>query len=122
MSLNDHSRGRMKQRVGIKKGYKAEEKANRAFRDGIPREKMTGSLRRWVDRKYFRHNLSHTCLVYEGKLYVFDRNRLLKTVIPVPQRFLREVVLGAIPKQAPRVKKPKNVFSKQRKFSEASFL
>jgi len=112
----------MKQRVGIKKGYKAEEKSNRAFRDGIPREKLTGGLRRWVDRKYFRHNLSHTCLIYEGKLYVFDRSRLLKTVIPAPQRFLRELKLGIGPKQVPRDKKPKNGFPKQRKFSEASFL
>lgn len=122
MSLNDHSRGRMKQRVGIKKGYKAEEKSNRAFRDGTPREKLTGSLRMWVDRKYFRHNRSHTCLIYEGKLYVFDRNRLLKTVIPAPQRFLRQIVVGANPQQASSVKKPKNGFPKQRKFSEASFL
>ena len=122
MSLNDHSRGRMKQRVGIKKGYKAEEEANRAFRDGTPREKLTGSLRRWVDRKYFRHNLSHTCLIHKGKLYVFDCNRLLKTVIPAPQRFLKEMTVGANPKQAPVVKKPKNGFPKQRKFSEALFL
>ena len=122
MALTHHSQGIMKQRVGKKKKYKAEEEVNRAFLDGTPLEKLTGRLKRWVSRKYFRHNLSHTCLVYKGKLYVFGRNRLLKTVIPVPQSFLTQAVVGANPKQASGVKKTKNSFSKQKNFLEVSFL
>lgn len=122
MSLTHHSQGRMKQRVGKKKGYKARETVNRAFLDGTPREKMRGDLRQWVDRKYFNHNRTHICLIFEGFLYVFDSKRELKTVIPAPNRFLRKVIVGASPNQVSRVKKPKNGFPKQRKFSEASFL
>ena len=116
MSLTHHSQGRMKQRVGKKKGYKARETANQAFLKGTPREKLTGNLRRWVDRKYFRHNRTHTCFIFEGFLYVFNDKRELKTVIPAPQRFLRELKIGG---KLPQIK---SGFQKQRKVSEAYFL
>jgi len=98
----------MKQRVG-KKGYKAREKSNQAFLGGTPREELTGLLRKWVDRKYFKHSLKNRCFVYEGFLYIFDVNGEQKTVFPVPYRVLNN---GKLKKRA---KQRKNMW-------EASFL
>lgn len=88
IALNSHSSFRMNERTG-KVGDKARHKANKAFLEGVPREKLHGKLRTWVDRKYFRHDRTYVYHVHGDMLYVFNK-KLLITCIPVPHKIKKE--------------------------------
>lgn len=79
----------MKERVG-KSGDKARHKANTAFLEGVPREKLRDKLRSWVDRKYFSHDRTRIYRVHQNKLYIFTSGKILITCIPVPEKFRKQ--------------------------------
>jgi hypothetical protein len=85
IELSEHGAMRMAQRLGKRKD-RGRNKAKMAFLDGVPREKLFGELRDWVDQKFFKHERTRVCKVYRGVLYVFSDKNVLITCIPVPQK------------------------------------
>ena len=102
MTLTRHGSIRILQRHG-KKGDKARELANRAFLNGKRRESLIGPLRKWVDKKYFKHHQIGIHIVHGGYLYVFNNERKLITTYPIPAKVLQD------PKNKRAKKKQKKV-------------
>jgi hypothetical protein len=84
-----HAKKRVKQRV-----HKAYQRAAElAFTHGIGHERLTGSLKRYVDSVALRSRLLYESgitafKIYYSNIYLFDGERLV-TVMHLPQKYVR---------------------------------
>jgi hypothetical protein len=81
--MTRHGHQRTAKRTGV--GKKASAKVvERARVEGIPREEVSGTLRRYLDRQFHAHD-SHWMTIFNGDVYVFaSKTGDLITMYPLP--------------------------------------
>lgn len=82
--ISKHGKERIKQRVNNTTKKKPENLADFVLKNGIPIEKTSGDLYRWIDkrRKKYPDTLS---LLYQEHLYIYSKNEphVLITVLKI---------------------------------------
>ena len=85
MIVTKHATDRARERMGIPR-KSTDRIATRAFDTGVHREDTAGSLRRYLDKVYFKHGDADNIRVFAYFVYVFSGTALL-TVFPLPQQY-----------------------------------
>ncbi len=83
--VTKHATQRIKERAGLPKGV-AVKNAERALRDGLRPEKTGGSLFRYLEKLYWKHQTADNIRVYCNNVYIFHGN-LLITIFPLPPKY-----------------------------------
>lgn len=108
--LTNHSRRRMKERLGMNE-RKAMEIASRAYRKGITHKETKGALHRLLSSIYLRHNCGNQLRIYHGYLYIFQNSSLV-TAYALPeeyQRYLEDYLTDEGKEHFKKIKKSKPV-------------
>ena len=91
LNLSNHSRERMHERVGLKKGS-IKRMALKAYENGIKHSETTGQLNKYLTKLYFNSHDQGKCAnnirVYNHYVYIFI-GRSLITVLPLPNRLVK---------------------------------
>ena len=90
MQVTKHAKERMKERCGIKE-KSADRMAKIAYEKGLKHRDLTGNLKKWVDRLYFKNRAANQIRLYGDKAYIFQNEKLI-TVIQIPHNLVKEVV------------------------------
>ena len=89
MELTQHSKERIKERVGVGKSEKKIERAAAiALERGIKHSETKGALRRYLDGQFLEYNNGNNMRIHASQIWIFNGDRLI-TVKPVPARFQR---------------------------------
>jgi len=80
--VTSHAGKRIRERVGVNK-RSIQTVANRALAKGLGHEELTGKLKRYIDKLYFRSQTANNIKVYSEKVYIF-RDSVLITVVSLP--------------------------------------
>lgn len=90
MKITKHSKKRVRKRLGINM-CGVEKISENAFKYGIKRENLSGSLRRYVDLFYFNHNRIATMIVYYEHVFIFVNNTFV-TVYLLPAKYRQAAI------------------------------
>lgn len=77
-----HAGKRIRERIGVNK-KSIQTVSDRALRKGLSHEELTGKLKRYIDKLYFRSQTANNIKVYAEKVYIFKENTLI-TVVSLP--------------------------------------
>jgi len=77
-----HAGKRIRERVGVNK-KSIQTVSDRALSKGLAHEELTGKLKRYIDKLYFRSQTANNIKVYSEKVFLF-RNKTLITVVSLP--------------------------------------
>lgn len=77
-----HAGRRIRERIGVNK-KSIQSVSDRALSKGLAHEELTGKLKRYIDKLYFRSETANNIKVYAEKVYLFKGN-LLITVVSLP--------------------------------------
>lgn len=88
--LTNHGRKRIKERAGLP--LKAiQSNAERALKEGLSREDLSGSIRRYADCLYHREEFRGKVIkIYGNMVYIFDRMVLI-TALTLPSKYMKIV-------------------------------
>ena len=88
--VTNHGKKRVRERVGLK-SKAVQTNADRAYKDGLDRLELSGSLRRYADYLYHQSGDDNIRVkIYNSMVYIFH-NSILITTIPLPSRFMKIV-------------------------------
>lgn len=88
--VTNHGKRRVRERAGLK-SKAVQTNADRAYREGLDRMELSGSIRRYADYLYHQSgDASIKIKIYNNLVYIFH-NSILITTIPLPSRFLKIV-------------------------------
>lgn len=91
MFTTHHGSHRLRQRFKIEvKNHDAA--ALEVLDKGLPREKIVGELRRFVDKHYFSHNTKPRLFVWHNALWIFSGDDWLITCHPLPGHLAKHAV------------------------------
>lgn|SRR5574344_2040565 len=86
--ITNHAEKRMKKRLGSgKSDY--ERIAQKAITNGIKHEETTGNLCKFLDKLFLSHGVGANMRVYQQKVFLFTRDFVLVTVIPLPANLIK---------------------------------
>lgn len=89
MRVSKHANKRIHERINIPK--KAIDKlAMKALEHGITHKEAKGQLSKYLDKLFLAHQNNAKMRVYNQKVFIFDSNEILITVIDLPTN-LRKV-------------------------------
>ena len=77
-----HAGRRIRERVGVNK-KSVQTVSDRALSRGLSHEDLTGKLKRYIDKLYFKSKTANNIKVFAEKVYLF-RDTVLITVVPLP--------------------------------------
>jgi len=80
--VTQHAGKRIRERVGVNK-KSIQTVADRALTRGLDHNELTGKLKRYIDKLWFRSKTANNMKVYAEKVYIF-RDTTLITVVPLP--------------------------------------
>ena len=85
IKLTHHGRERYEERIGTNLGEDPEVTAGKAFRLGLKRSDLSGTVYRWAHRRV-RNYPNKILRVYKGYLFLYTKDKPigLVTVFPVP--------------------------------------
>ena len=89
MRVTRHGKKRMKQRIGVSKGF-ADEFIQRAWEEGLSHSQVKGELKAWMDKEYLLQKQANNCRFYAGKLFIFC-NKILVTILDGDMKFERNL-------------------------------
>lgn len=81
--VTKHAEKRLKERSGLSK-KSVQRIAEKAFLNGITENETNGYLRQWIMNIKYRNNRPRICKAYGDKLYIFDEQQTLITVLQIP--------------------------------------
>ena len=87
-AVTRHGERRVRGRLGLPKRA-VEAAAERAWTDGYPRRRFTGSIRRYLDKVAAREATDRALRVHGGALYVFDPAGNLVTAWALPAKYAK---------------------------------
>jgi hypothetical protein len=82
MVLTEHGKQRLKERGG-----KSKRELELAIERGKKPSEFNGRFKRYLDYKSITHK--HSMLIYNNKIFVYNRDKALITVIPIPSCYLK---------------------------------
>lgn len=88
-AVSKHGTKRMRQRCGVTK-QAAARMAQKAYQKGTDHKDVNGRLRRWIDG-YIDLTDGKLVKLYNGKAYLFGKNKVLITVLDVPGNLHRQL-------------------------------
>lgn len=92
VAVTEHAYERGKERLSLSKGS-LDKLAEKAFLEGIAYSDVTGSLRRYIDKKRWSVKGDRLLKIYGEVLYIFSkRNSVLITVYQIPLEFRRAAI------------------------------
>jgi len=77
-----HAGKRIRERIGVNKKT-IQAVSDRALIKGLSHSELTGKLKRYIDKLYFRSETANNIKVYAEKVYIFKGNTLI-TVVGLP--------------------------------------
>jgi len=80
--VTTHAGKRIRERVGVNK-KSIQTVSDRALNKGLEHKELTGKLKRYIDKLYFRSKTANNIKVYAEKIYLF-RDKTLITVVSLP--------------------------------------
>ena len=83
--VTDHAAKRTKERLGLSKRLTVKN-AERALSEGLSHKETNGSLYRYIESLYWKHQTANNIRIYCNNVYIFH-NTLLITVYALPQRY-----------------------------------
>lgn len=86
--VTKHAKDRMKQRCGLNE-KSADRMAMIAYENGLRHGDLTGNLKKWVDRLYFKNRAANQIRLYGDKAYIFHDTKLI-TVLQIPHNLVKE--------------------------------
>jgi|SRR5574344_289837 hypothetical protein len=90
MRITNHAEKRMKKRMGA--GKKDFEKiAQKAIDFGIKHSEVRGNLLQFVNKVFLSHHKGANIRIYQQKVFVFTKDFVLITVLPVPSNLINTV-------------------------------
>ena len=86
--VTKHAKDRMKQRCGLNE-KSADRMAMIAYENGLRHGDLTGNLKEWADRLYFKNRSANQIRLYGDKAYIFHDTKLI-TVLQIPHNLVKE--------------------------------
>jgi hypothetical protein len=82
LTLTPHGKQRLKERGG-----KSTRQLELAIERGKTPEQFSGRFKKYLDYKRITHK--HSLIIYDNKIFVYNRDRGLITVVPIPTMYLK---------------------------------
>lgn len=84
INITDHARDRIRERVGLPKKA-VDGNVVAAFEYGVTHKEATGRLRKYFEYLFLSQgNVGANIRLYGNNVYIFTRNNMLVTVLPLP--------------------------------------
>lgn len=77
-----HAGKRIRERIGVNK-KSIQSVSDRALTKGLSHDGLTGKLKKYIDKLYFRSKTANNIKIYAEKVYIFKGNTLI-TVVSLP--------------------------------------
>lgn len=85
--VTKHGYKRVRERLGIPKNA-VQKNAERALKYGVPRQEVSGPLRRYLDALYYEYGTADNLRIYNRHLYIFCSGDVLVTVLNIPYKYI----------------------------------
>lgn len=89
-SVTKHGSKRVKQRMGISKSSQ-DKLIAKALERGYKHNQTKGQLKKWIDKSAINKKYKGKYIVYGDKLYIFNKDDQLITLIQIPQNIMKNI-------------------------------
>lgn len=90
MIVTNHAKKRIKERINIPKSS-VDRIAKKAIQNGLKHSETTGQLCKFLDKLFLSHRTARNMRVFNQKVFLFSKDMILITVVPLPNN-LKKIV------------------------------
>ena len=87
MQVTEHAKARIKERHGGKNSS-LEKIAATALANGITHSETAGSLKRDLDKLFFKREVANNLRIWGDKVFIFQNEKLI-TVVQLPHKYMK---------------------------------